>query len=154
MLRVILYFNPRSLTGATFAFLGEQAVLNISIHAPSRERPSVQKYLKGIDAISIHAPSRERRLPRSFSDSTLVYFNPRSLTGATRFLPLQGGGVSISIHAPSRERQLICPNVASYPVFQSTLPHGSDRKQASDGHNLDYFNPRSLTGATEILGTL
>ena len=78
-----LYFNPRSLAGATdiihlhqlqtirfqstlprgsddmywptFAFLG------ISIHAPSRERLFARFLACLYNSISIHAPSRERR---------------------------------------------------------------------------------------------
>ena len=77
----IMYFNPRSLTGATgggiVAQLLEQfqstlprgsdadehllqAVLRISIHAPSRERQGLLQLLAIGAGISIHAPSRER----------------------------------------------------------------------------------------------
>ena len=35
------------------------------------------------------------------------------------------------------------------PVFQSTLPRGSDRKSRSWRYSLYDFNPRSLAGATE-----
>ena len=54
----------------------------ISIHAPSRERQTTTKILGGNNHISIHAPSRERLLKmlNYFGD---MYFNPRSLTGAT-----------------------------------------------------------------------
>ena len=141
----IMYFNPRSLTGATgggiVAQLLEQfqstlprgsdadehllqAVLRISIHAPSRERPGAHP-----------APCRARHFnPRSLSGATgpsavacdwSRYFNPRSLAGATiggtAITPMtafqstlprgsdtsgggSAGGGAISIHAPSRER--------------------------------------------------
>ena len=56
-------------------------------------------------------------------------FNPRSLTGATRLKPL-----------PTTLRS-----------FQSTLPHGSDRKSWALYVTDFYFNPRSLTGATSLL---
>ena len=56
--------------------------------------------------ISIHAPSRER-LCQSFFIVGFSYFNPRSLTGATSIMNL--------------------PKLKS-KLFQSTLPHGSDRK--------------------------
>ena len=98
---------------------------HISIHAPSRERQArlyaypvlleFQSTLpRGSDLrrpalpqqyhISIHAPSRERqqlRLRRLVS----LYFNPRSLAGAT-FSSTDVSKMSdnISIHAPSRER--------------------------------------------------
>ena len=104
-------------------------MLNISIHAPSRERPPLfvvpfisnllfQSTLPhGSDRIatmpmpkqiliSIHAPSRER--PSSHSE--------------------QHRRMSISIHAPSRERPSRRPGIgADWFAFQSTLPHGSDR---------------------------
>ena len=125
--RYRLYFNPRSLAGATSygPFLiggvtlfqstlprGSDAnsvaqtnALVISIHAPSRERHDEHIRWSPVTGISIHAPSRERPL--------MPGCNVRSSL--------------ISIHAPSRERH--ADNVALY-------------KQ-----NLN-FNPRSLAGAT------
>ena len=67
------------------------------------------------------------RLPKVTDEIT--YFNPRSLTGATSGHKLY---------------HLIFK-------FQSTLPHGSDRKQTSLLPLQHYFNPRSLTGATLLL---
>ena len=76
-----------------------------------------------------------------------IYFNPRSLTGATwpsafcsgnsRFQSTLPHGsdpvrcvlpadLRISIHAPSRERPLEAAAKAAQRKFQSTLPHGSD----------------------------
>ena len=121
--------------------------------------------------ISIHAPSRERPL-KTYTPSILFNFNPRSLTGATRrklaahadleisiHAPSRerrgnpagdGGGAGISIHAPSRERPPIYGNaplalisihapsrerpglistLSAWSIFQSTLPHGSDQTQ-------------------------
>ena len=98
-------FNPRSLTGATCRLLKYFCILHISIHAPSRERPF------GIP----------------FS-SQFCNFNPRSLTGATKTIQSLRVADSISIHAPSRER----------PGAAITAGGSSD------------FNPRSLTGATFI----
>ena len=57
-------------------------------------------------SISIHAPSRERRRRLCSYARHQPYFNPRSLTGATAL------DVTISI---------------IFALFQSTLPHGSDR---------------------------
>ena len=120
-----LYFNPRSLAGATLSDYDIFSTPLISIHAPSRERPKYIMDRSHYNYISIHAPSRER-LPtikrlcigrtisihapsreRLESLSKLInsdYFNPRSLAGATddhiRWSPVTG----ISIHAPSRER--------------------------------------------------
>ena len=105
-LKNILNFNPRSLTGATNCNQLSTTRFSISIHAPSRERRlcglmfcvivTFQSTLPhGSDnrfafvlhrhfLISIPAPSRERPVPRGFSGSKVVYFNPRSLTGATK----------------------------------------------------------------------
>ena len=99
-------------------------------------------------------------------------FNPRSLTGATidnqirvrvgefqstlphgsdRYQVIRGRRqASISIHAPSRER-LSRPQPTSQLLrFQSTLPHGSDRPYHRTAAHCQYFNPRSLTGATKV----
>ena len=54
-------FNPRSLTGATCLFAWLPQGKDISIHAPSRERPAAKALQQ-----------QEQR-----------HFNPRSLTGAT-----------------------------------------------------------------------
>ena len=123
------YFNPRSLTGATLT-------------------------------------------PVYLNDVLHIYFNPRSLTGATRTIAVFFITVNISIHAPLRERHptdstdYLFPTVfqstlpygsdanACVPkrctayLFQSTLPYGSDKDNSRILHNGQYFNPRSLTGAT------
>ena len=140
----------------------------ISIHAPSRERLYPQllqkmqqlfqstlprgsdktiQHSSVLSVISIHAPSRERRrFKRGYSG--LIYFNPRSLAGATCITPfIKSGGVdfnprslagatssfctsstlrAISIHAPSRERRNIDVAYTYNRAFQSTLPRGSD----------------------------
>ena len=119
------YFNPRSLAGATLFMFITSYCLSISIHAPSRERPSsgsddgratlFQSTLpRGSDRdlhkrgystdISIHAPSRERPFD-VLKIITEPDFNPRSLAGATGIpmLIIQTHHI-ISIHAPSRER--------------------------------------------------
>ena len=123
----------------------------ISIHAPSRERLSVDIDGDAFVNISIHAPSRER--PCSNTDSC----------------PLP----TISIHAPSRERhhsgRFVWPSgpfqstlprgsdglpiVTTKPTlkFQSTLPRGSDLALPSRLYLPVHFNPRSLAGATQII---
>ena len=81
----------------------------ISIHAPLRERPAIGADFFSQHSISIHAPLRERRFLLRWKQLYLIlmlYFNPRSLAGATLFffhyfLPQ----CDISIHAPSRKRQ-------------------------------------------------
>ena len=99
------YFNPRSLTGATIINYSEHIVTFISIHAPSRERPSLSGNLQRHLAISIHAPLRERPVASAPGTATPLHFNPRSLAGATASATVYG-------------IQLL--------LFQSTLPHGSD----------------------------
>ena len=120
----------------------------ISIHAPSRERPStasapilkqtfqstlprgsdeIRLRLQGWeDKISIHAPSRER--PKVCPICGREYnFNPRSLAGATEYLADIQSTTAISIHAPSRERPVNNGRTEiRNSLFQSTLPRGSD----------------------------
>ena len=120
------HFNPRSLAGATTAPAAPYFATEISIHAPSRERPQYLPKASLHFGISIHAPSRERpliiacqllsilfqsTLPRG-SDLNCVYKSKHTL--------------DISIHAPSRER----PSISFTPFL------------------LRDFNPRSLAGAT------
>ena len=80
-------------------------------------------------SISIHAPSRERHIVSSVLQASSA----------------------ISIHAPSRERPITAYQLRQCKPFQSTLPHGSDRKSWALYVTDFYFNPRSLTGATSLL---
>ena len=100
----------------------------ISIHAPLRERPQIKSLERGKTDISIHAPLRER-LSRGFPNSTLVHFNPRSLTGATSKSDRFWLNSDISIHAPLRERLFGTVFQDYNRPFQSTLPYGSDLSQ-------------------------
>ena len=102
------YFNPRSLTGATFLVSTVIPFIQISIHAPSRERRRAFLWPRQRTGISIHAPSRERP---SHNTHTFCYmhFNPRSLTGATEAKEKILKHRQISIHAPSRERRFFLP---------------------------------------------
>ena len=123
-----MYFNPRSLTGATLRRGNALLCTFISIHAPSRERRHYKEASIMTIGISIHAPSRERH----------VFF-----TNINTF-------INISIHAPSRERPqrpacraepenfnprsltgatLSNSILIGKKLFQSTLPHGSDRSK-------------------------
>ena len=103
--------------------------INISIHAPSRERPCRAFAI-------IFTGTFQSTLPHGSDflhvDQIILHshFNPRSLTGATIFLESEVSVMLISIHAPSRER-----------------PLGTAERFANKG----YFNPRSLTGATQII---
>ena len=78
-----IYFNPRSLAGATMCSTVRLASFAISIHAPLRERHGCRECLAASLPISIHAPLRER------------------LLDAHELLAVK----AISIHAPLRERQ-------------------------------------------------
>ena len=53
-------FNPRSLAGATIDFTKYVNAVDISIHAPLRERRYTVLQRGVYDNISIHAPLRER----------------------------------------------------------------------------------------------
>ena len=98
--------------------------------------------------ISIHAPSRERPLSKRQPKHCPQDFNPRSLTGATTARYILKKTTGISIHAPSRERPCYHPLAAWQNKFQSTLPHGSDLTPLIVTKPNLNFNPRSLTGAT------
>ena len=103
--RVCKYFNPRSLAGATNSRkLTLFYCLQISIHAPSRERLCPNDNLDTDHRISIHAPSRERHAKHQEFLYKYCDFNPRSLAGATS-------------HDAANRRVVL---------FQSTLPRGSD----------------------------
>ena len=111
------YFNPRSLAGATYYNSIKCIKIQISIHAPSRERrPAGWRYC-----------------------SHPYHFNPRSLAGATSSWRFQDSGYKISIHAPSRERR--CPRGCPFCIvaFQSTLPRGSD-KMSYVNNNATYIS--------------
>ena len=99
-------FNPRSLTGATLGVPAMALRSDISIHAPSRERPTgftndgrqlifqstlphgsdLQYFVQHMQAASAF----QSTLPHGSDNPPLLsmmlytrYFNPRSLTGAT-----------------------------------------------------------------------
>ena len=149
---VLPHFNPRSLTGATIAYAALAVFLLISIHAPSRERLNYHWQCNGFRH----------------------YFNPRSLTGATpchyavlayrRFqstLPHGSDGRSFCWRFAKQQFQSTLPHGSDnaltawdsvFHLFQSTLPHGSDSHGSLSHAVLLYFNPRSLTGATVMLG--
>ena len=57
------------------------------------------------------------------------YFNPRTLTGATRRFSFSAILIIISIHAPLRVRRKKLRIFAVTLQFQSTHPHGCDRKE-------------------------
>ena len=143
-----IYFNPRSLAGATSMLIighsppaisihapsrerldGNVLVVNhvISIHAPSRERLCPATVCKIVSTISIHAPSRERHA-RLTKAGTPQHFNPRSLAGATGALQIRWQA-AYYFNPRSLAGATICILIrfgSTFP-FQSTLPRGSDR---------------------------
>ena len=168
------HFNPRSLTGATSCSkrsLNSRQQFQSTLPYGSDEDTVQLAYT--ID-ISIHAPLRERRCCLVYDILRQYYFNPRSLTGATSGKMPAFILYNISIHAPLRERPIPITTMALTMPFQSTLPYGSDATRldkesvslefqstlpyGSDGVCVGerlyplYFNPRSLTGATMLMG--
>ena len=166
------HFNPRSLAGATRYGSCYAITTNISIHAPSRERQSCSfctlvfasyfnpRSLAGAtekNALYNYYEKFQSTLPRGsdfyffFCTLYCFNFNPRSLAGATEPFRAYNLIYNISIHAPSRERHMHCLRGPTKPIFQSTLPRGSDRTFPCLQSDLQYFNPRSLAGATYAL---
>ena len=143
--------------------------MNISIHAPSRERRKWTIAVHHGQLISIHAPSRERptcldcSIPQNEFQSTLprgsdyrrpdygrryVDFNPRSLAGATA---ARANTISTSLFQSTLPRGSDCRRGVIPPTeyeFQSTLPRGSDQLALIVVYHKMNFNPRSLAGAT------
>ena len=75
--------------------------------------------------ISIHAPSRERPTFAFLGEQTVLFQS--TLPHGSDDPVLAAAGVTIiSIHAPSRERPRAADEIKSEVIFQSTLPHGSD----------------------------
>ena len=107
--------------------------LQISIHAPSRERLHPLSSAEPTKTFQSTLPHGSDITLREYCQLALLYFNPRSLTGATEF-------ISVS------------PNVLV--IFQSTLPHGSDKNRPQAVALDCNFNPRSLTGATILQNLL
>ena len=121
---------------------------NISIHAPSRERPPAIEPKTSPRIISIHAPSRERHR-RSDLKSKPKNFNPRSLAGATSLHIFVTIADEFQSTLPrGSDRQLLISNT-DFVLFQSTLPRGSDSLRNNIHVNTINFNPRSLAGATK-----
>ena len=107
-LQALHYFNPRSLTGATFVkqSTNTNRLFQSTLPYGSDHLALLLPRQRGI---SIHAPLRERLCESSNTSSEQ----------------------KISIHAPLRERQDAAVHVAPPAKFQSTLPYGSDDKESS-----------------------
>ena len=100
---VILYFNPRSLAGATGG-INSLFTFNFNFNPRSLAGATMMKILC---CFTIRFQST---LPRGSDAAALLllfhraYFNPRSLAGATLAVRTAERAAHISIHAPSRER--------------------------------------------------
>ena len=148
----------------------KKQLYNISIHAPSRERPY---------CITIE-DKKQNFNPRSLAGATLqgsvawwLYkfqstlprgsdilqrsirlaprnFNPRSLAGATLIASGWGEHFIISIHAPSRERRHNIYPCAARAYFNPRSLAGATCWRRGSGADEKHFNPRSLAGATQM----
>ena len=122
-------------------------MFRISIHAPSWERQIKNQNIFYIGTFQSTLPcgSDVRSTCMSF---WYWYFNPRSLTWATKVWICFCYIRLISIHAPSREwLDAVFDNYFA-AIFQSTLPRGSDKARERHFCYQINFNPRSLAGAT------
>ena len=123
----VFYFNPRSLTGATYKVTHFMHNRVISIHAPSRERPgSISAAFFNLVYFNPRSLTGATYIPSS-SITASLNFNPRSLTGAT------GGVVNGYNFVVYFNPRSLTGATLKYikPIgivgFQSTLPHGSDQ---------------------------
>ncbi len=142
----IMYFNPRSLTGATGGGIVAQLLEQFQSTLP-RGSDADEHLLQAVLRISIHAPSRERPGAHP-APCRARHFNPRSLPGATGFgksIPLPA---RISIHAPLRERRIIFFFLLPVQRISIHAPSRERRAIKISLHSFTYFNPRSLAGAT------
>ena len=119
----------------------------ISIHAPLRERPTppALEYATTIfqSTLPYGSDARQRRF---FTEA--VYFNPRSLTGATYRGKTWIKQNLFQSTLPYGSDTLHALALYCTLEFQSTLPYGSDRRPFLLAKICRHFNPRSLTGAT------
>ena len=84
--------------------------------------------------ISIHAPSRERPPLSTVRGLRPRNFNPRSLTGATRMISVSGRWLLFQSTLPHGSDRRISRPTAKRSAFQSTLPHGSDQQNRCFTH--------------------
>ena len=146
------HFNPRSLAGATFLVSTVIPFIQISIHAPSRERLDFYWPSFAHLGISIHAPSRER-FCALVGFLAMSDFNPRSLAGATVWYSIYKHQKAISIHAPSRERLQYSVNASNVAYFNPRSLAGATLLFYRSFFYSKNFNPRSLAGATPLTST-
>ena len=126
LLTVSLLFQSTLPRGSDLIIGPHATITQISIHAPSRERPILTTFSPHSHNISIHAPSRER-LILFLMNGFVTNFNPRSLAGATRYIDHKG---DLQHHFNPRS------------LAGATFVFFGDCTGDRD------FNPRSLAGAT------
>ena len=97
-----LGFNSRSREGATQVDLQKVATIDVSIHAPVKERPNAYQTLEQ-RRVSIHAPVKER-LEELYTHSQ---------------------GSSVSIHAPVKERLFRYIKSEKWRCFNSRSREGA-----------------------------
>ena len=120
----------------------------ISIHAPLRERPLQAFCYPANHQFQSTLPCGSDLLRKMVLLATLTFQSTlpcgSDLYGKCHYV----GGKIISIHAPLRERLCHNRNAPRSKLFQSTLPCGSDCRRFLERSDSEYFNPRSLAGAT------
>ena len=138
LLTVSLLFQSTLPRGSDLIIGPHATITQISIHAPSRERPILTTFSPHSHNISIHAPSRER-LILFLMNGFVTNFNPRSLAGATRYIDHKG-----DLQHHFNPRSLAGATFKGSKcflnrfIFQSTLPRGSDDVMPS-GNKLCIF---------------
>ena len=104
--KMISNFNPRSLTGATAVGIDLSTCDDISIHAPLRERHTSKSTKSAMHDFNPRSLTGATTISKQYINNT-YYFNPRSLTGAIACTESGELVKGISIHAPLRERRSI-----------------------------------------------
>ena len=144
------HFNPRSHEGSDEEAAPADAVVTISIHAPTRGATPVGELMVFIDRISIHAPTRGATLKELFSRGIRSYFNPRSHEGSDSKDGILLPRWKISIHAPTRGATNFQVHSIYHMIFQSTLPRGERLFHLFFFQHIHHFNPRSHEGSDAV----
>ena len=147
-INVSINFNPRTLAGATDDNKAVIDAMLISIHAPLRVRQVLPKTALPVLAFQSTHPCGCDPW-QVFRHIVHRYFNPRTLAGATIYLPAkQVFRYDFNPRTLAGATKLRC-NMDESTVFQSTHPCGCDRLLYHPMRpEFIYFNPRTLAGAT------
>ena len=144
-------FNPRSLAGATQRSIQVKKRQLFQSTLPCGSDPEASAVAAAKLDISIHAPLRERLYCRMLSNTPLKF-------QSTLPCGSDSGPKTVELWPPSFQSTLPCGSDPQYGygvqvnfLFQSTLPCGSDRKSQKWRAIHHDFNPRSLAGATLTL---